>query len=137
MTAAAVGCREVVDVRPSRRVVDMRLTRDAEKEILPIIISCRVMEVDDGTEVGLPPLDVDGGGQARPACSCMLDFGIFWYGGYFWIQKVFVSLLEGALTLILDPKGFRIFGSKRFSYLLKLAGVCGRAKWELDGRVHS
>lgn len=55
MTAAAVGCREVVDVRPSRRVVDMRLARDAEKEILPIIISCRVLELDDGTEVGLPP----------------------------------------------------------------------------------
>ena len=69
------------------------------------------------------------------ACWILVSFGI--YGGYFWIQKVFVSLLEVALILILDPKGFRIFGSKRFSYLLKLAGVCGRAKWELDGRVHS
>ncbi len=95
MTASAVGCREVVDVRPSRRVVDMRLTRDAEKEILPIIISCRVLEVDDGTEVGLPPslwvgcrLDVDGGGGGRKERH-LVSFG----GGYFCIQKVLVSLL--------------------------------------------
>ena len=53
--AATVGCRVVIDVRPSRRVVDMRLARDTEKEILPIIlyIDCTPLlagkwRIDDG-----------------------------------------------------------------------------------------
>ena len=129
--AATVGCRVVIDVRPSRRVVDMRLTRDAEKEILPIIISCRVLEVDDGTEVGLPHwmwMVVVVEEKRGIWYLLVVDISIFLY------PKSFSFF---AFILILDPKGFRIFGSKRFSYLLKLAGVCGRAKWELDGRVHS